>query len=140
MPARGQPMNEQDSERHAGLLRAWHLAFLRFALTRDNADRLGVLAIANEIDRLGQPLRIEPAFSFFRKTSTELCVAMLRPGDGDDDLLSRYLAQVEDIRLHRALSAALEIPKRRPGAAERRIAPNHDLWRGLQSRSNPNRL
>jgi hypothetical protein len=55
-----------DAETHAALLRAWHLAILRLALTRDNADRLGVLAIANEIDRLGQQHQAGIGFSFFR--------------------------------------------------------------------------
>ena len=36
----------------AGTLRAWHLAILRYAVTLDNADRLAVLRIAREIDRL----------------------------------------------------------------------------------------
>jgi hypothetical protein len=67
-------------ERHAGLLRAWHLAILRFALTRENADRLGVLMIANEIDRLGRPDDAGPDFSFFRRTSAELCSDPTAPG------------------------------------------------------------
>jgi hypothetical protein len=133
-------MSQQGFERHAGLLRAWHLAVLRFALTRDNADRLGVLAIANEIDRLGHQHQVEPPFSFFRRTSTELCAAMLRQQTGDDDIISRYLAQIEDAHLHRALSAALENPQHKPEPAKKRIKPNHDLWRGLPSRSNLNRL
>ena len=39
-------------EWHAKTLRAWQLALLRFAVTLDNADRLAVLAIAAEMDRL----------------------------------------------------------------------------------------
>ncbi|MGC2779968.1 MAG: hypothetical protein WA418_30450, partial [Bradyrhizobium sp.] len=66
------------AEQHARLLRAWHLAILRFALTRDNADRLGVLAAANEIDRLGRQHWAGEGFSFFRMTSAELCAAILR--------------------------------------------------------------
>jgi hypothetical protein len=53
-------------------LRCWHLAILRFALTLDNADRLGVLAIASEIDRLHGPHDERIDFDFFRRTSTEL--------------------------------------------------------------------
>ena len=33
-------------EWYAGTLRAWHLAILRYAVTRDNADRLAVFRIA----------------------------------------------------------------------------------------------
>ncbi|MBR1123114.1 hypothetical protein JQ628_16425 [Bradyrhizobium lablabi] len=133
-------MSPLGSERHAGLLRAWHLAVLRFALTRDNADRLGVLAIANEIDRLGHQHQVEPPFSFFRRTSAELCAAMMRQQTANDDILSRYLAQIEDVRLHRALSAALGIPQQEPDSTKKRIKPKHDLWKGLPSRSNLSRL
>ena len=48
-------MGPQDSPKwHEAMLRTWHLAMLRFAVTRDHADRLGVLAAANEIDRQGR--------------------------------------------------------------------------------------
>jgi len=64
-------------EWHARTLRAWQLAILRFAVTWDNADRLAVMAIANEIDRLGLQHNGKAAFSFFRRTSAELCAAIL---------------------------------------------------------------
>ena len=44
--------NVHAMEWYAGTLRAWHLAILRYAVTLDNADRLAVLRIAREIDRL----------------------------------------------------------------------------------------
>jgi hypothetical protein len=122
-------------ERHAGLLRAWHLAILRFTLTRDNADRLGVFAIANEIDRLGRQHQAGEGFSFFRKASTELCAAILRQQEGDDAVLGGYLAQIDDIRLHRALAAALDIQPRQPDLARKRPGPNRDLWKGLSRRA-----
>jgi hypothetical protein len=58
-------------------LRAWQLAILRFAVTLVNADRLTVLAIASEIDRPGPRQDGTPGFSFFRRTSAELCAAIL---------------------------------------------------------------
>jgi len=130
-------MNEHGTvERHAALLRAWHLAILRLALTRDNADRLHVFAIASEIDRLGR--RDAPSgFSFFQRTSAELCTAMLRRQPGDDAVLGGYLAQIDDARLHRALAGALEIQQPKPDLARKRVRPNLDLWRGLPSRANP---
>jgi len=124
-------------ERHAGLLRAWHLAILRFALTRENADRLGVLMIANEIDRLGRPDVAGPDFSFFRRTSAELCAAIPRHQDGDDAVLHRYLAEIDDARLHRALAAALDVPPPKPDLVRKSLRPNRYLWRGLPSRANP---
>lgn len=68
-------------EWHAKTLRAWQLTILRFAVTLDNADRLAVLAIASEIDRLGPQHDSRPAFGFFRRTSAELCAAILRPNE-----------------------------------------------------------
>ena len=124
-------------ERHAALLRTWHLAILRFALTRDNADRLGILAIANEIDRLGRHQSTGADFSFFRRTSTELCSALLRRQAADEAVLRRYLAEIDDARLHRAMAVALEFPQPKPAPARRRARPNHDLWKGLPSRANP---
>jgi hypothetical protein len=63
----------------ARTLRSWHLAILRFALTLDNADRLGVFAIAREIGGLHRPHDERMDFDFFRRTSTELCEAILQP-------------------------------------------------------------
>ena len=59
-------------EWHARTLRAWQLALLRFAVTLDNTDRLAVLAIAAEMDRLHPEQDSKPAFGFFRRTSAEL--------------------------------------------------------------------
>jgi hypothetical protein len=58
-------MDQQDPiEWQARSLPSWHLGTLRFTLMRDNADRLGVLAIANEIDRLGSRGIERPDFDF----------------------------------------------------------------------------
>jgi hypothetical protein len=119
---------------HARLLRAWHLALLRFALTRENADRLGILAIANEIDRLGGPHDAERGFNFFRRTSAELCAAMLLRQDSDDAVLKRYLEQIDDTRLHQTMAAALGLPPRK-SPARKRVRSPPDLWKGLPSRA-----
>jgi hypothetical protein len=113
------------------------LAILRFALTRENADRLGVLAIANEIDRLGRLGDIRPDFSFFRRTSAELCAAIPRRHERDDVVLNQYLAEIDDARLHRALAAALDVPPPKPDLVRKSVRPNRDLWRGLPSRADP---
>ena len=113
----------------ARLLRAWHLAILRFALTRENADRLGVLAIAGEIDRLG---RGAPSFGFFRKTSSELAVAISRRDEAADATLRQYLAQIDDVRLKRALEATLDLPIQI--TEKRRSRSASSLWQGLASR------
>jgi hypothetical protein len=123
-------------EWHARMLCAWHLAILRFAVTLDNADRLNILAIANEIDRLGQQDEDKRNFGFFRKTSSELCAAILQSGEPADVILRQYLARIDDVRLRRALAAALEIERREPAVAERRSKPGTGLWKGLPSRGN----
>jgi hypothetical protein len=120
------------AEWHATILRRWHPSLLRFAVTRDNADQLAVFAIANEIDGLGRHHRDRPNFEFFRKTSSKLCEAILLPSDAAETALRQYLAQIDNVRLKRALSAALEIADRAP---EKRLSKQDaDLWRGLAPR------
>jgi hypothetical protein len=121
-------------EPSARLLRAWHLGLLRLALTGDNADRLCVLAIADEIDRLGRPRANEAGFSYFRRTSLALSAAMLRQQDGDNGILQRYLTQIDDLRLRHAFAATLDVPQQKPPIRSR-PKPTIDLWRGLPSRS-----
>ncbi len=116
------------------MVRSWHLAILRFAVTRENADRLGAFAIANEIDGLGRQHKDRPHFGFFRKTSSKLCSAILQQNGAAEAILRQYLMQIDDVRLKRALAAALEIKR---GAREKaRSNPGASLWRGLATRGN----
>jgi hypothetical protein len=128
-------MDSQSSvEWHTKMLRAWHLAILRFVVTLDNADRLNVLAIANDIDGLGRQCQDKPDFGFFRKMSSELCGAILEPSEISSAILRQYLARIDDIRLKRALMAALEIELHEPASVKKRSKPDADLWRGLPPR------
>jgi hypothetical protein len=95
-------------ERHVRTLRAWQLAILRFAVTLDNSDRLAVMAIASEIDRLDPQQQGKPDFNFFRRTSAELCAAIFQPSEPAAALLRDYIAQIDDHRLKRAFEAAIE--------------------------------
>lgn len=122
-------------EWHAKTLRAWQLAILRFAVTLDNAARLAVMAIANEIDRLAPQSAAEPDFSFFRRTSAELCAAIRVPNELASMVLRRHLAQIDDDRLRRAFAAALEIDRPKISIA-RPIKRDSELWQGLSSRNN----
>src|SRR5882672_12754801 len=101
-------LNVPAAEWHAKTLRAWHLAVLRFAVTLDNANRLAVMAIANEIDRLGSQHDGKPDFNFFRRTSAELCAAILRPNELTSALLRQYLARIDDDRLKCVFAATIE--------------------------------
>ena len=121
-------------EWHAKTLRAWQLAILRFAVTLDNADRLAVMAIASEIDRLGPEQDGKPDFGFFRRTSAELCAAILQPNELTSTVLRQYLARIDDDRLKRAFAAAIESDQPKASSAGKPFKRDNGLWNGLSSR------
>ena len=121
-------------EWYAGTLRAWHLAILRYAVTRDNADRLAVFRIALEIDSLESGQDGGADFDFFRRTSVELCTAILQPKAGASANLQQYLARIDDDRLKRALAAAIDASEPAMLPARRAVGRGNDLWKGLACR------
>ena len=121
-------------EQHSKMLRSWQIAILRFAITLDNADRLGVLAVANELDRLGRQNEQAADFGFFRRSSIELCAAILQRNEATDAILQQYLSHIDEARLKRAFAAALGIDEPGPVSVKRRAKPDSGLWRGLPSR------
>ena len=123
-------------EWHAKTLRAWQLALLRFAVTLDNADRLAVLAIAAEMDRLHPVQEGKPAFGFFRRTSAELCAAIRQPNEHSSTLLRQFLARIDDDRLRRAFAAAIEADQPKVASTSKSIRRDTGLWRGLSTRDN----
>lgn len=127
--------NVGEMERHARTLRAWQLAILRFAATLDNADRLAVVMIAAEIDRLGPQHDGKPDFMFFRRTSAELCAAILHPNELASTVLRQHLARIDDERLRRILAAAVEPGKPKASSASKPVKRDNGLWRGLSSRA-----
>src|ERR1700704_5079811 len=124
------------AEWRARTVRAWQLAMLRFAVTLDNADRLAVMAIANEIDRLGPQHNDKPDFSFFRRTSAELCAAILQPNEVTSTLLRQYLARIDDDRLKRVFAATIEADQPKVSSVSKSFKRDNGLWRGLSSRGN----
>ena len=124
------------AEWRARTLRAWQLAMLRFAVTLDNADRLAVMAIANEIDRLGPPHDGKPDFSFFRRTSAELCAAILRPNELTPAVLRQYLARIDDDRLKHVFAATIEADQPKLSSISKPFKRDNGLWKGLSSRGN----
>ncbi len=128
--------NFSGAEWNARTLRAWQLAILRFAVTLDNADRLAVMAIANEIDRLGSQHDGKPDFNFFRRTSAELCAALLRPNELTPTVLRQYLARIDDDRLKRVFAAAIEADQPKVSSISKPFKHDSGLWRGLSSRRN----
>jgi hypothetical protein len=117
-------------------LRAWQLALLRYAVTLDHADRMNVMTIAKEIDRGRREPDERANFTFFRKTSADLCAAIMRQDEAADAVLQQYLAQIEDDRLKRAFAGAIELddqalPVRKP----RKPKDDNVLWQGLAPRN-----
>jgi hypothetical protein len=127
-------LNFSGAEWSARTLRAWQLAILRFAVTLDNADRLAVMAIANEIDRLGVQHDGKPDFSFFRRTSAELCAAIVRPDEPGSALLRQYLARIDDDRLRRVFAATIEVDQPKVSSISKPFRRDSGLWRGLSPR------
>jgi hypothetical protein len=126
--------NVPGMERHAKTLRAWQLAILRFAVTLDNADRLAVLMIAAELDGVRQKRDSKPEFGFFRKTSAELCAAILRPNELSPTVLRQYLGRIDDRRLRRIFAAAVEADQPKPSSVGKPAKRDNGLWKGLSSR------
>jgi hypothetical protein len=118
---------------HAKTLRAWQLAILRFGVTLDNADRLAVMAAASEIDRLGQQHDGRSDFGFFRKTSMELCSAILRPNELAAAVLRQFLARIDDDRLKHIFAAAVETDQPEETSVRKPFKRDERLWSGLSS-------
>ncbi|WP_157449835.1 hypothetical protein [Bradyrhizobium sp. ARR65] len=95
-----------------------------------------MLAIANEMDRLGRPQDTTSDFGFFRRISAEFCAAVLASNDAATHVLRQHLARIDSPRLQRALAAALEIDQCAPAPIKRAVKPAGALWKGLPSRSN----
>jgi len=118
---------------HAAQIRAWHLCFLRFAVTRDATDRDAFLARARDIDRGGH--FEASAFTFFSRTSIELCKALLTSGDPQSRArLGNYLKGIMDDRLRRTLATAIEV-EQRSAKPESQVRNRDYLWRGLERKS-----
>lgn len=128
--------NGRGMEWYAKTLRAWQLAILRFAVTLDNADRLAVLMIASEMDRLDPRQEGNPDFRFFRRTSAELCAAILRPNEPTSPVLRRYLARIDDDRLKRVFAAAIEADQPPAARVSKPVKRDNGLWKGLSARGN----
>ena len=125
-------MREYATEPESKLLCAWQLAVLRFAVTLDDDDRMHALGVAGEVDRLGGAA--DDAFHFFRRTTAELCAAISGQSADQEAVIRRFLAQIDNVRLKRAVEAAIARDRMPPKLVASRVKPGADLWRGLPSR------
>jgi hypothetical protein len=130
-------LNVHGVDWHTKTVRGWQLAILRFAVTLDNADRLAVMAIANEIDRLRFQHDGKSAFDFFRRTSAELCAAILRPDQLSSTVLQRYHAQIDDDRIKRVFAAATRADQPKLYSVSKPMKRDNGLWRGLSRGGHP---
>jgi hypothetical protein len=113
----------------AAQVREWLLLLLRFAITRDRKDEVAALAIADELDALGQQWRPSTP-SFFRRTSAEVCKAIIAPDDPRRMyILKKHIARIDDPQLRRAFQAVADIEQTSASALFK--AKRQDLWRGL---------
>jgi hypothetical protein len=115
----------------AGRIQEWLLLLLRFAITHDPTDESAASAMADEIDAIG--LRWRPsAPSFFRRTSAEVCKAIIARDDPRRTaILNSHIARIDDVRLRRAFQAAVEREQSSPPVpCETR---RRNLWAGLRA-------
>src|SRR5665647_2093822 len=117
-------------------IRDWLLALLRYAVTLHDADKSAVLLIAEETDKLGSRAEEPPAFKFFRRTSIELCSAILDAQNSKKSaVLHLHLRRIDDCRLRRAFEAAIDFVDTCPAAGDAsKMKKNgaQDLWKGLR--------
>jgi hypothetical protein len=124
------------AEYRTNKLRDWLLALLRYAVTLHDADKSAVLAIAEEIDKLGSRAEGRSTFKFFRRTSIELCRAILDKHNSKASAVLRlHLNRIDDYRLKRAVEAAIEFGDASQiikSAGKIRKRGSQDLWKGLR--------
>jgi len=115
----------------AARIREWLLLLLRFAITHDATDELAAFAVADEIDAIG--LRWRPtAPSFFRRTSAELCKAIITRDDPRRTaILKSHIARIDDVRLRRAFQAAVVHEQSSPPSPCE--TKRRNLWAGLRA-------
>jgi len=117
------------------MVRDWLLALLRYAVTLHDVDKSAVVVIAEEIDKLGSRAEDQSAFKFFRRTSADLCSAILdKQNSKASAVLRLHLKRIDDRRLRRAFEAAIdEDTYRIVGSANKiRKRGRQDLWKGLR--------
>ena len=116
-------------------VRDWLLALLRYAVTLHDADKSAILVIAEEIDKFGSSAKERSAFKFFRRTSTELCSAILDAQNSKKSaVLHLHLKRIDDCRLRRAFEAAIDedTSPATSDADKIRKRGAQDLWKGLR--------
>lgn len=127
-------MGDAGFERESRKVEEWLFAVLRFAITREEADRDAILTMAAAMDRLGAGTGGSD-FTFFVRTSKELSALIAGPRSPENKATLRpLLGKIQNDRLRHALEAALEIERFSHRTARMRGRHNEDLFRGLSVR------
>ncbi len=103
------PAHLEDAEWRERKVHDWLIAIVRFAVTLEEADRKAVLARAREMDAPGC-VQGRITFSYFVRTSTQVCDATADPASSDRDaILGRFVAAIGKRRLREVLVAAFAL-------------------------------
>jgi hypothetical protein len=124
-------VGETDPSERLERIEDWLFAILRFAITRHPADRTAIMARAADMDRPGGELT-QKGFSYFVTTSGKVCDAIAGEERARVAVLYRYLHEIGNDRLRRALAAALNI-ERPVRTRVGKLGGQHSdgLWEGL---------
>lgn len=127
-------MSDEGLAQQSQRIRQWLLFILRFAITREQADRAAVLAMADHLDR-PSATHTRRGFSFFARTSAEICSLIdSKRGLEENARLRLQLRRIDDVRLRRALESVLEIERADSKVRGARLRQSLELWRGLPVR------
>jgi len=112
-------------------IREWLLLLLRYAVTREAAERFAALTLADELDSVGVWWR-PSAPSFFRRTSQDICMAIDTAGWAPSAaILHRHIARIDDPRLRRAFAAAVGLNLAAQSTKIAAKGKRANLWKGL---------
>ncbi len=118
-----------------GMVQDWLFLVLRYAVSRESADRQAILELAGTMDALGKS-REQDAFRFFRSQSERLCGAIAAPDTpGRRQMLMAHARRIGQPRLQQMFMLACHLDAREksvPGFG--RTDSRADLWKGLQRR------
>jgi len=122
-----------EDERRSARIRHWLLAILQFAVTRDDTDHMRILEAARELDRPVSGI-LNLSFSYFMRTSVEICSAIVTNKGDRRIVLTRHFNSIEDRRLRDALLVATGLKiAASADQAPPRLRRDY-LWRGLSPR------
>jgi hypothetical protein len=116
----------------------WLLYLLHFAISRNAQDKIAVISAATELDAacsMYEPLN----FTFFRRTTEEVCRALLeKDHPRRRTILETHARHIEDERLRASFRAAC-LQEKSPPRARKHRQNRLELFRGLPTAKTLNR-